>query len=139
MHDPTDQIAASQHRTPLWFVAFAWLVPAGVLGQFLSAGLGLFLDPTLLGLHGAVGFSLSLPAIGVAAGAFMVPHLRRLAPWAATVMLLYLVQVGLAAGGAALPMALHPLNAALLLTASLMLAARVQQRRPGAVEAGARR
>lgn len=113
---------------PRWFTALAWLLPAGIFAQFVSAGLGLFRDSGLLGLHAAMGFTLSLPVIGLLAGSLLVPRLRGFAWWAGAVLLAYSVQVVLAAGAGPLPMSFHPANGALLLTASLVLLARVERR-----------
>lgn len=127
--------AAHAGTTPQWFVFLARLLPVGIFAQFLSAGFGLFLDPDLLGVHAGLGIALSLPAIGLAAGALLVPGLHAMRPWAGLVLLLYLVQVGLAAGAAPVPLALHPANGALLLGASLFLLARVERRRAHAAGA----
>jgi hypothetical protein len=43
--------------------------------------------------------------------------------------LLYLAQIALAASANPLPLSLHPVNGALLLTASLILLAKVERRR----------
>lgn len=120
--------------TPAWFTACAWLLPVGILGQFLSAGFGLFLNAELLGLHAGLGTALSLPVLALAIGALAVPRLRGFGWWAGLVFVLYGAQIALAAGAAPLPMSLHPANGALLLTASLLLLAKVERRR-GAVRA----
>ncbi|MEO3387801.1 DUF6220 domain-containing protein [Mesorhizobium sp. CAU 1741] len=129
MEKSHDAVIESHDATPLWFSCFAWLLPAGILTQFLTAGLGLFLDPGLLGLHGAIGVSIALPTIGLLAGSLALMRLRGLAWLAAIVTALYGVQVVLAAGGAGLPLSLHPANGALLLCASLALLAKVERRR----------
>ncbi|MBX9464309.1 MAG: hypothetical protein KL840_15340 [Aquamicrobium sp.] len=115
--------------TPGWFTVLAWLMPLGLVAQFASAGLGLFLNPDLIGLHASMGFTLSLPAAGLLAGALVVKRLRGFGWWAGLVVAFYIAQVSLAATGAPLPLALHPANAALLLTASLVLLAKVESRR----------
>lgn len=114
--------------TPRWFRFLACSLPIGIFVQFLSAGFGLFLNADLLSLHGAIGIALSLPTIGLLAGAILIRHLRGFGWWAGVVMLLYLIQVGLAAGGVPLPLSLHPANAALLLTASMILLFKVERR-----------
>ncbi|TKT75326.1 DUF6220 domain-containing protein [Aquamicrobium sp. LC103] len=115
--------------TPVWFTLLAWVLPIGIFAQFLSAGLGLFLDPNLLGLHGGSGIALSLPAILLPAGTLLVRRLRGFGWWTTIVLALYLVQVALAAGAAPVPLSLHPANGALLLAASLVLLAKVERRR----------
>ena len=118
------------HRPmPGWFILLARLLPVGLVAQFLSAGLGLFHDGALLGLHGAVGFTLSLPVIGLVAAALLVPRLGGFRWWAGVVLALYSLQIALAAGAAPLALAFHPANGALLLTASLVLLARVERQR----------
>lgn len=116
---------------PAWFVWLARLLPVGILGQFVSAGLGLFMDGAMLDLHATTGFVLSLPVLALLAGTFVLPSLRFLVLWMAPVLVLYVVQIMLAAGGGGLPLALHPANGALLLTAGLAFAAKVEAaRRP---------
>ena len=128
--EKSHDIFAEPHRgTPNWFNMLAWILPVGILAQFLTAGLGLFLDPGALGIHGAIGFSVSLPVIGLLAGSLLVQHLRGLGWWAGIVTALYSIQIALAAGGAGLPLSLHPVNGALLLSASLVLLAKVERRR----------
>lgn len=115
--------------TPTWFTLLARLLPVALFVQFVTAGLGLFFDAQLIGLHMALGFTLALPPLGLLAGALLVPRLRGFAWWASVLFLLYLVQVALAAGGNPLPMSLHPANGALLLAASLVLLFKVERRR----------
>ena len=115
--------------TPIWFTFLARLLPVLLFAQFVTAGLGLFLDTQLIGLHMTLGFVLALPPLGLLAGALMVRRLRGFGWWAGVVFLLYLVQVALAAGGDPLPMSLHPANGALLLAASLVLLFKVERRR----------
>jgi hypothetical protein len=130
MMDKTHDTFADLHLgTPGWFTVLAWLMPLGLFAQFASAGLGLFLNPDLIGLHASMGFTLSLPAAGLLAGALVVRRLRGFGWWAGLVVALYIAQVSLAATGAPLPLSLHPANAALLLTASLVLLAKVERRR----------
>jgi len=115
--------------TPVWFTLLARLLPVALFVQFVTAGLGLFLDTQLIGLHMTLGFILALPPLGLLTGALMVRRLRGFGWWAGVVFLLYLVQVALAAGGNPLPMSLHPANGALLLAASLVLLFKVERRR----------
>ena len=82
-------------------------------------------------LHGATGGLLVLMA-----GAATVPRLRGFGGWAGIVLILSVLQVFPAAGsGPAMP-SLHPVNGALLLSASLMPAAKVERRRRMARSAG---
>lgn len=129
MEKTHDTLVDLHAGTPLWFTALAWLLPAGLLGQFLTAGLGLFLDPALIGAHAAIGTALSLPLVALLAGSLLVRRLRGFAWWTGLATVLYSIQVALAAGGSAVPLSLHPANGALLLCASLVLAAKVERRR----------
>lgn len=115
--------------TPAWFTVAARILPAGILGQFLSAGSALFSNNSLWGLHAALGGALSLPAVTLLAGALLVPRLRGFGWWSGLTFAFYLTQVGLAAGSLPLALSLHPLNGALLLVASLILLAKVERRR----------
>lgn len=54
-----------------WLIPLAWLVPTGILIQAVLAGRGLFVDPTLFGLHGNLGNALLLIAVAVAVLAWM--------------------------------------------------------------------
>ncbi len=131
MDTPHDTLTGLRLGTPAWFTALAWLLPLGLFGQFASAGLGLFLDPNLLGLHGALGAALSLPVLGLVAGAALIRRLHGFGWWAWTLLALYLVQVGLAAGRVPALLSLHPANGALLLSASLVFLAKLERRRAG--------
>lgn len=112
--------------TPGWFTLSARLLPLGLLAQFLSAGTALFHDGALWGLHGAVGGALSLPVFALLGGALLLQRLNGFGWWAGLTTLLYLGQIALVAA----PMlSLHPMNGALLLTASLVLLAKVERRR----------
>lgn len=115
--------------TPLWFTLAARALPIGILIQFLSAGTALFRDAEMWALHGAMGGALAVPVLVLAGGAALVIRLRGFGWWAGLTLALYLAQVALAAGANPLPLSLHPLNAALLLTASLTLLAKVERRR----------
>lgn len=128
--DKTHDTFADLHLgTPAWFTVLARVMPIGLFAQFATAGLGLFLNPDLVGLHASMGFALSLPATDLLAGALFIRRLRGFGWWAGLVFALYIAQVSLAATGAPLPLSLHPANAALLLTASLILLAKVERRR----------
>ena len=115
--------------TPGWFTVSAWILPGGILIQFLSAGIALFRDSALWGLHAALGAVLSVPAIALLAGALFIPRLRGFGWWAGLTCLLYFTQVALAAATLPLPLSFHPFKGALPLTASLVLLAKVERRR----------
>ncbi len=116
--------------------AVAWtarLIPVGISAQFLLAGLGLFSDAAAWPWHGALGFLL-IPAIGVVLVASWRDETAR--PWrgrAGILSCLSMLQpVLMIAGqetGSGLLQALHPFNGALMLAASLWLAAGVQPAR----------
>jgi hypothetical protein len=115
--------------TPVWFTLSARALPVGLLTQFLTAGSALFRDQTLWALHGVIGGALSVPVLALLAGAVFIPRLRGFGWWAGLTFLLYVTQIVLASGGSPLPLSLHPMNGALLLTASLILIAKVERRR----------
>lgn len=118
---------------PVWFTFAARALVLGLLSQFLSAGTALFRDAGIWPIHGAVGGALSLPVLALAWGAFFLRPLRGFGRRAGLVLALYLTQVALAAGASPLLLSLHPFNASLLLTASLVMLAGVERRRhPGA-------
>ncbi|MGX9963421.1 DUF6220 domain-containing protein [Roseomonas sp. F4] len=125
VHDTPLDLAAG---TPGWFTLAARLLPAGLLGQFLLAGLALFGPAPGWGAHAALGLTLLLPVAALLAGALAGRHLRGFRWWAWLVALLYMAQVALGAAGQGLPLALHPFNGALLLVASLVLLAKVERR-----------
>lgn len=135
MHDTFTDLDAG---TPVWFTLAARALPLGLFAQFLSAGTALFRDGEIWALHGAVGGALSLPVLALTAGALLLRRLRGFGWWAGLTLALYLTQVALAAGTQPLPLSFHPFNAALLLTASLVLLAKIERRRaqPLAREAG---
>lgn len=114
--------------TPGWFVWTARLLPVGIFGQFVSAGLGLFSEPDLLGLHGGIGMSLLVLPLVLFSGSLLVVRLRGLAWWAGAVVALHAVQIALAAGANPLPLSFHPANGALLLAASLVLLVKTERR-----------
>ena len=126
MNPPGTEIPA-HGPVPVWYRALAWLMPVGVLAQFVSAGVGLFAAPDAIGMHAGLGIALSVPALALAGGALAAARLRRLARPAGAVLVLYLVQVGLAGSGAPIPLSLHPANGALLFGASLLHLARTQR------------
>lgn len=124
-----DAFADRAAGPPLWFALAARALPLGLLAQFLSAGAALFRDGAFWELHAALGGALLLPALALACGAVFLRRLRGFGGWAGLILALYLTQVALAARGTALPLSFHPFNAALLLTASLILLAKIERRR----------
>lgn len=126
MHDTFTDL---QRGTPGWFTWSARLLPVGILAQFLSAGIALFGDVGLWGVHAAVGAALLLPTLALAGGTLFVSRLRGFGWWAGLAFLLHLVQVMLAAGPTPSLLSFHPFNGALFLTASLILLAKVERRR----------
>ncbi|MCA1494195.1 hypothetical protein I6F11_25165 [Ensifer sp. NBAIM29] len=129
MEKPSDTFVDLGRGTPAWFMFAARILPVGILGQFLSAGLALFRDSSLWGLHATLGGALSFPAASLVAGALFVSRLRGFGWWAGLTFLLYLLQVILAAGSMPLLLSFHPVNGAFLLAASLVLLANVERRR----------
>lgn len=115
--------------TPRWFTLCAWLVPLGLLGQFLTAGVALFQESSFWETHAAFGGALSVPIIMLFGGSLAIRRLRGFGWWAGLLFLLYLVQVSLAVGGSPLPLSLHPLNGAILFASSLVLVLKVERRR----------
>ena len=115
--------------TPIWFTLAARALPTGLLAQFLSAGTALFRDGEIWALHGAVGGALAMPVVALAGGTLFLRRLRGFGWWAGLTLVLYLTQVALAAGENPLSLSFHPFNAALLLSASLILLAKIERRR----------
>lgn len=125
-HDTFTDLGAG---TPLWFSLAARTLPVGILARFLSAGAALFRDGGLWGLHAALGGALSLPVLALVGGALFLRRLNGFGWWVGLTFALYLTQVALAARANPLPLSLHPLNGALLLTTSLILLAKAERRR----------
>lgn len=114
--------------TPAWFTLSGRLLPAGLLAQFLTAGLALFGETGDWTVHTALGSAIAVLILCLAGGALAIPWLRGFGWWAWLAALLYLVQVALAAGDASRFLAFHPANGALLLTVSLVLLAKIERR-----------
>jgi hypothetical protein len=72
---------------------------------------------------------LLLPVATLLVGALKIRRLRRLGWWAGVFAALCVAQLALAAGPTPPLLALHPLNGALLLCASIVLVAKVERRR----------
>lgn len=122
-----DTLHDLEHGTPALFIWSARALPAFLGAQFLLAGQALF-GGMSWDLHGLVGAIVGLPALVLAGGAVALSRLRGFGWWAGLTLILYVAQVWLAmadAGG----LALHPFNGALLLTAALVLLAKVERRR----------
>lgn len=128
METEHDTFAELDRGTPRWFAVAARILPLGILVQFLSAGASLFGDGALWRLHASFGGALFLSAAALLVGALFIARLRGFGWWAGLVVLLYLIQVALAARGAPALLSLHPFNGALLLVASLVLVAKVERR-----------
>ncbi|SFB71564.1 hypothetical protein SAMN05428997_101429 [Bosea sp. CRIB-10] len=128
METEHDTFAELDRGTPRWFAVAARTLPLGILLQFLSAGASLSGNSGLWGLHASFGGVLVLPAAALLVGALVIARLRGFGWWAGLVVLLYLIQVALAAVATPALLSLHPFNGALLLVASLVLAAKVERR-----------
>ena len=123
-HDTFTDLSA---WTPALFTLAARGLPVLLGLQFLLAGQALF-GGIGWEAHGIVGGLVMLPVAALVGYAVLVQHLHGFAWWAGVVLILYLLQVALAASGPA-ALAFHPLNAALLLTASLVFLFKVERRR----------
>lgn len=128
MKEVHDTLRDLERGTPTWFTASGWLVPAGVLAQFLLAGHALF-GGSDFSTHVMLGSLLALPVLVLLLGALSVGCLRGFGWWAGLLAVLTLVQVVLAAGDRAPLLAYHPVNGALVLVASLVLLAKIERRR----------
>lgn len=120
--------------TPVLFTLSAVSMPLLVAFQFLLAGQALFAGQSW-DLHGMVGGMTALPVLILLSYSLLLPRLRGFGWWAAVVTVLYVLQLMLASLGAA-ALALHPFNAALLLTASVILFLKVERRRSAQSDGG---
>ena len=123
-----DTLRELDRGTPFWFTASGWLVPAGILTQFLLAGQALF-GGSDIGTHAMLGSLLALPVLTLLLGALLVGRLRGFGWWAGILAVLTLVQFVLAGGDGSPLLAYHPVNGALVLVASLVLLAKIERRR----------
>lgn len=136
-----DASAASKTRavTPFWYGQAARAVSAGILLQYLLAGLGLFHDGWFWSWHGGLGLLLLLPITAMALAAWLGRATRPLRWWAGLLVVLYLGQVASIAigksSGSGVLQALHPFNGGLMLAVSLVLLAKVERNRARAVRA----
>jgi hypothetical protein len=120
---PSSIFRPGRRRSSSWRLAvcrFFWDCSSCLRDRLCSAGSG---GRT----HAGVGGLVLLPVAALVGYAVLVPRLRGFAWWAGVVLVLYLGQVALAASGPA-ALAFHPLNAALLLTASLIFLFKVERR-----------
>lgn len=121
-----DTLQQPGRGTPAAYLWSARLLPALIAGQFLLAGQALF-GGMSWEMHSTLGGLAALPVIVLAAGAALLGHLRGFGWWAGLVAGLYILQVQLGAAGPA-ALAFHPFNAALLLTAALVLLYKIERR-----------
>ncbi|GGK52736.1 DUF6220 domain-containing protein [Salinarimonas ramus] len=122
-----DTLRDLDRGTPALVLWSARGLPVLLGAQFLLAGRALFAG-TSWELHGALGGFIAVPVFLLAVSSLAVARLRGFAWWALSTAVLYLTQVTLALGGPGL-LAFHPVNAALLLTSALVLAAKFERRR----------
>jgi hypothetical protein len=123
-----DTLRDLERGTPFWFTASSWLMPAGVLAQFLLAGQALF-GGSDFSTHAMLGSLLALPVLVLLLGALSVGRLRGFVWWAGILAVLTLVQFVLAGGDGSPLLVYHPVNGALVLVASLVLLAKIERRR----------
>jgi hypothetical protein len=124
---PHDTLADLGRGTPAPFTAAAFSLPALLALQFLLAGQALFARLSWE-LHGALGGAIAIPVFTLLCYALAVPRLRGFGWWAGVLAILYAFQLALAASGPG-ALAIHPFNAALLLTASVVFLFKVERRR----------
>lgn len=128
MKKPThDTLADLDLGTPAPFTAAAFSLPALLAIQSLLAGQALF-GGLPWDLHGALGGFTGVPVLTLLCYSLAVRRLRGFGWWAGVITILYAVQLALASSGPG-ALALHPFNAALLLTASLVFLFKVERRR----------
>ncbi|WDZ79061.1 DUF6220 domain-containing protein (plasmid) [Ensifer adhaerens] len=123
-----DTLADLSGGTPVWFTVAACILPVGILGQFLSAGLALFSDSGHWGLHAFLGGALFIPVTSLLTGSLIVARLRGFGWWAGLTFGLYVGQVILAAGSTPPLLWLHPFNGTLLFGAASIVLFKVERR-----------
>ncbi|MTV27596.1 hypothetical protein FTX61_19575 [Nitriliruptoraceae bacterium ZYF776] len=77
----------------------AWLIPVGILAQAVLAGQGLYLDPSLFGLHGGIGHGVLLLALLAASFIWAARFPRHVGVLASLTVVGLLGQVGLGYAG----------------------------------------
>lgn len=122
-----DTLAELRLGTPAPFIAAAFSLPALIALQFLLAGQALFAGLPW-NLHGALGGVIAVPVFTLLGCSVIMRRLRGFGWWAGVIGFLYALQLALASFGPG-TLALHPFNAALLLTASLIFLFKVERRR----------
>lgn len=122
-----DTLADLSRGTPALFTAAARGLPVLIGVQFLLAGQSLF-GGLPWDLHGAVGGLVGGAVLLFGGYSVAVSRLRGFGWWAGVLLILYAVQLALAASGTA-ALAFHPFNGALLLSASLVCLYKVERRR----------
>lgn len=124
--------ARAARVAPKVVVVSAWTLVAALPLQFLLGGLMLFHDPALRIGHVALGFLVMVPVAILAAAPWLRRSVRPLRWWTGLVALLTVVQVILGAGGGGgWPKAAHVFNAALILMAALVVAAKIERSHRG--------
>lgn len=121
-----DTLVDLEAGTPRLFIWAARVLPIVLLAQFYIAGQALFAGATW-DLHIAFGGLAALPILIMFGYALAIERLRGFGWWAGVLTMLYIVQVVLAAAGDSW-LQFHPLNAALMLTVSLVFAYKVARR-----------
>ena len=76
-----------------------WFIPVGILTQAVLAGRGLFLDPSLFGLHGGIGHGVLLLALTAATLTWAARLPRSVAVLASSTVVGLLAQTGLGYAG----------------------------------------
>lgn len=122
-----DTLHDLERGTPALYLWSARVLPVAISLQFLLAGQALY-GGLAWGAHAAVGGLVSLPVFALGIGAAAIGRLRGFGWWAGLIVVLYLVQVALGAGGPP-AIAYHPFNGTLLLIASIVLLLKVERRR----------
>ncbi|MCA1951835.1 MAG: DUF6220 domain-containing protein [Hyphomicrobiales bacterium] len=122
-----DTLQDLDRGTPALYLWSSRALPVTLGAQFLLAGQALY-GGLPWRLHEAVGSLAVLPVLVLAVGAAAIRHLRGFGWWAGLIAVLYVLQIVLATAGPS-ALAFHPFNAALLLTASLVLLFKVERRR----------